>query len=43
MLSSSVTAILPPLVEKPIKANILINSQPRAPAPIKKELDLAAF
>jgi len=43
MLSSSVTAILPPFVEKPIKANILINSQPKAPAPIKKELDFDAF
>lgn len=43
MLSSSVTAILPPLEENPISANILINSQPKAPAPIKKELDLDAF
>ena len=44
MLSSSVQTILPlPVVLTPIKANILINSQPSAPAPIRKELDSAAL
>ena len=43
ILSSSVTVILPPLVESPINENILINSHPSAPAPITNELDLNAF
>ena len=44
ILSSSVHIILPfPVVLTPISANIFMNSQPKAPAPIKNELDSLAF
>mgnify|MGYP006928489034 FL=1 len=44
MLSSSVTKHFPlPDVEAPIKANILMNSHPKAPAPITKELEFWHF
>jgi len=42
--SSSVRVILPDLsVAKPIKANYFINSQPKAPAPIIKQLIFETF
>jgi len=44
MLSSSVTKTFPlPDVEAPIKANILMNSHPKAPAPITNELEVWHF
>jgi hypothetical protein len=32
-----------PSILRPIKANIFINYQPRAPAPITNELEFVAF
>lgn len=44
MLSSSVTINFPfPFVEKPINENILMNSHPRAPAPITNDELFFAF